>query len=208
MTTKCTRFARSAGAVAVLAAAAAHAGGDDYRFDTVHTQILVCLDHMGFSQSCGRLHVKSGFFHFDPEDWSSAKVDATIDTASLDMGDPGWSDKVRSGYLDTHAYPTARYVATRVEKTGEHTAVAHGKLTLLGRTQPVDLKITFNRAGRDGYTLHYVAGFAASAQFKRSAFGLTRSNKDIGDVVSIRIEVEGLRDQDAPAQASDPDKES
>ena len=184
------------------AAGAAHASGSDFRFDTVHTQIAICLDHMGFSKSCGRLHVKSGFFRFDADDWSTAKVEAIIDSASLDMGDAAWSDKVRSAYLDTHTYPTARYVSASVEKTGERTGTVHGTLTLLGRTQPVDLAITFNRAGADGYTLRYVAGFSATAQFKRSAFGLTRSAPDVGDRVDVHIEVEGLRDKDAQEQAS------
>ena len=185
----------------------AHAGGDDFRFDTVHTQLIVCLDHMGFSKSCGRLHVTGGWFHFDADDWSTAKVEALIDAASLDMGDAAWSDKVRSAYLDSRTYPTARYVSTRIEKTGERSGIVHGTLTLLGRTQPVDLAVTFNRAGADGYTLHYVAGFSASAQFKRSAFGSTRSAPDVGDRVDVRIEVEGLRDKDARAQASGHDKE-
>jgi len=189
------------------AMAAAHAGGSDFRFDTVHTLISVCVDHMGFSKSCGRLHVKSGFFHFDADDWSSAKVEAIVDAASLDMGDAGWSEKVRSAYLDTHTYPTARYVGTRVEKTGERSGTVHGTLTLLGRTQPVDLAITFNRAGADGYTMHYVAGFSASASLRRSAFGLDRSAKDVGDQIDVRIEVEGLRDKDAQEQASGHDKE-
>jgi polyisoprenoid-binding protein YceI len=185
-----------------LGANTAFAGGSDFRFDTVHTQISVCLEHMGFSHSCGRLHLKSGFFHFDADDWSTAKVDALVDTGSLDMGDAAWSDKVRSAYLDTHTYPTAHYASTRVEKTGERSGIVHGTLTLLGRTQPVDLALTFNRAGADGYTMHYVAGFSATAQFKRSAFGSTRSAPDVGDRIDVRIEAEGLRDKDAREQAS------
>ena len=184
------------------AAPAASFAAADFRFDTVHTQIHFCVDHMGFSQSCGRLHVKSGFFHFDEGDWTSAKVEAVIDTASLDLGDAGWSDKVRSSFLDAKTYPTARFVSKSVDKTGAREGVVHGTLTLLGRTQPVDLKVTFNRAGADGYTLHYVAGFSATASFKRSAFGIDRSARDIGDRVDVRIEVEGLRDKDAQVQAS------
>jgi len=200
-------FLRRAAALTLLAAAGnACAGADEYRFDLVHTQLTVCLDHMGFSQSCGRLHVKSGWFRFDPDDWSTAQVDVTIDTGSIDMGDAAWSDKVRNTYLDAKTYPGAHFVGTGAQKTGEKTAVLHGKLTLLGRTQPVDLEIAFNRAARDGYTLKFVAGFSAHARFKRSAFGSTRSAPDVGDAVDVHVEVEGLRDKDAQAQAfgSDP----
>jgi polyisoprenoid-binding protein YceI len=183
------------------------AAGDDYRLDPVHTQVSVCVSHLGYTHSCGRLHVKSGSFHFDAGDWSSAALNVTLDTASLDMGDPGWSDKVRTAFLDTTRYPEARYSSKRAEKSGDHGGVVHGALTLLGRTQPVDLQVTFNRAGRDGYTLHYIAGFSASATFKRSAFGMTRDIPDVGDQVDVRIEAEGLRDKDAQVQSSADDKE-
>ena len=208
LTTPTHRLLRTALAAGLLALLGnARAAGDDYRFDLVHTQVSVCVSHLGYTHSCGRLHVKSGFFHFDADDWASAKVDVNVDTTSLDMGDARWNDKVRSVFLDAQRYPLAHYVATRAEKAGERGGVAHGTLTLLGRTQPLDLRITFNRAGRDGYTLHYVAGFSADATFKRSTFGIDRDLPDVGDQVDVHIEAEGLRDKDAQAQSADPDKE-
>lgn len=200
------RFLRRALALTLCAAAGdACAAADAYRFDPVHTQVTVCVDHMGFSRSCGRLHVQGGAFRFDPDDWSTAALDVTVDSASIDMGDAGWSDKVRNTYLDAKTYPGVRFTGQGATKTGAKTAVMHGRLTLLGRTQPVDLEITFNRAARDGYTLKFVAGFAAQAHFKRSAFGSTRSAPDVGDAIDVHVEVEGLRDKDAEVQASGAD---
>ena len=197
-----TAFASAALLVSASASAA------DFRFDTVHTQLEFCVSHMGYSHSCGRAPVKSGFFHFDADDWGSARVEATIDTAALDMGNnPAWSDKVRSTFLEAAHYPTARFVGKRAEKTDGNSGIVHGELTLRDRTRPVDLHVTLNRAGMDGYTLHYVAGFSATASFKRSAFGIDRDLPDVGDEVSVRIEVEGLRDKDAPVQSGKDDKE-
>jgi polyisoprenoid-binding protein YceI len=178
------------------------ASASDFRFDPVHSQVFFSIDHQGYSQSTGRFAIKSGFFAFDNDDWSKSKVDATIDMVSLDLGDASWSGKVKSAYLDAGTFPTARFVSTSVEKTGEKTGVVHGELTMLGRKQPVDLQITFNRAGADGYTLRYIAGFSANAKFKRSAFGLIRSAESIGDEVSIHIEVEGVRDGGAEQKAN------
>jgi polyisoprenoid-binding protein YceI len=180
----------------------AFASPSDYRFYLAHTQIFFSVSHLNYSHPMGRMHVKGGFFSFDPDDWSSAKVDATIDVASLDMGDDAWNNKLRSAFFDVSTYPTARYVSTKVEKTGERTGVVHGNLTLLGKTHPVDLQVTFNRAGTDGYSLRYIAGFAATAAFKRSTWGMTRAIPDNGDDVSIHIEVEGIRDGDAQKQAA------
>ncbi|MBS0584257.1 MAG: YceI family protein [Proteobacteria bacterium] len=186
-------------AAPLTAAAAAH----DYRFDTVHTQITASASHLGFSQPGGRLHVKSGWFRFDEDDWSGAQVDVTIDTASIDFGDAAWNDKLRSReFLDVAHYPSARFVSTRVEKTGEKTGIAHGKLTLLGTTRPLDLAITLHRVGVHAYTLKWTAGFSATATLKRSDFRMTKYLPDVGDEVGIRIEAEGLRDKDAQAGAA------
>lgn len=193
---------RAAAVFALFVPLAALAGPSDYRFDTVHTQIGVAASHLGFSQPSGRLHVKSGFFRFDPDDWNTARVEAVVDASSIDFGDAAWNDKLRSReFLDVAHYPTARFVAERVEKTGDKTAIAHGKLTLLGVTRPLDLAITFNRAGVHAYTLRWTAGFSATAQFKRSDFRMTKYLPDVGDQVSIRIEAEGVRDKDAQDEA-------
>jgi polyisoprenoid-binding protein YceI len=177
------------------------AQASDFKFDPVHTQIFFSISHVGYSHSTGRVAVKSGFFSFDDGDWSKSKVDVTIDIASLDMGNTDWSDKLKSAFFDASTYPTAHYVSKSVQKTGEKSGIVHGELTLLGKTVPVDLQLTFNRAGVDGYTMRYIAGFSANATLKRSAFGMTRSDKDIGDDVTIHMEVEGDRDGDAQKQA-------
>jgi polyisoprenoid-binding protein YceI len=197
------KFYRVLAVPALLAASsAAFAAPSDYRFYMAHTQIFFSVSHLNYSHPMGRMHVKGGYFSFDPDDWSSAKVDVTIDIASLDMGDEAWSNKMRSAFFDVTTYPTAHYVSTKVEKTGERTGVVHGNLTLLGKTHPVDLQLTFNRAAADGYSMRFIAGFAATAAFKRSTFGMTRALPDNGDDVSIHIEAEGIRDGDAQKQAA------
>jgi polyisoprenoid-binding protein YceI len=182
-----------------LSAAAAH----DYRFDTVHTQVLFNVSHLNFSRSTGLLHVKSGVLHFDRDDLSSASVDVLIDSASIDMGDAGWNDKLRSHeFLASERYPTLHFVSTGITKIDAKKAVVHGKLTLLGATRALDLNITFNREGVDPYSLKWTAGFSATASLKRSDFGMAKYLPDIGDTVDIRIEAEALRDKDAAQQAA------
>lgn len=172
-----------------------------FRIDSVHSQVFVSASHDGYTNPSGRLHVKDGTFRFDADDWSTAQVDATIDVASLDMGDAPWNAKLLNAFFDVTHYPTAHFVSTRVEKTGERKGVIHGNLTLLDKTRPVDLQVTFNRAAVNGFTLHYVAGFSANATFKRSLFGMTRDIPSVGDEVSVHLEIEGRRDGDVKPQA-------
>ena len=192
----------------LIAAMCAPAHATDYRFDTVHTQVFFSASHLGMSNPAGRLRVKSGFIQFDSGDWATAKVDATIDTASLDMGDEAWNRRLRSGeFLNADKFPTAHFVSDRVEKTGDREGIAHGKLTLLGVTRPLDLHVIFNRTGLEPYSLQYTAGFSADAKFKRSDFGMRKYIPDIGDDVTIHIEAEGLRGTDTKGQAG-PDEQS
>ena len=180
----------------------AHGASRDFRFDLVHTQVYVSANHLGYSHPQGRLHVKSGWFRFDGDDWTQAKVDVLIDAASIDMGDAKWNEALRSGdFLASGRYPTVHYVSTRVEKTGDNKGTVHGNLTLLGVTRPMDLQVTFNRAGADPYTLKWTAGFSADATLRRSDFGIKKYLPDVGDAVTIHIEAEGLRDGDAEDKA-------
>jgi len=182
---------------------ATHARAADFVIDAVHAQIYACVSHMDFSTPCARFRVKSGFFRFDDAHWSEAKLDATVDTASLDLGDAKWNATVRSWqFLDAGKYPDAHFVSQSVQKTGEESGIVHGTLTLRGVTRPLDLRVTFNRAGLDPYNFRYTAGFSATATLKRSDFGMAKYLPNVGDEVAIRIEAEGLRGEPAPVQTA------
>lgn len=188
-------------AAALTATSAAHAA--DYVLDPVHTQVFACASHIGFSTPCARFKIKSGFFHFDDSNWSTATVDATVDTASIDLGDPKWDSAVRSWeFLESNKYPDAHFVSGSAEKTADRSGVVHGLLTLRGITHAVDLHVLFNRAGLDSYDMRFTAGFSATATLKRSDFGMTKYLPDIGDAVTIRIEAEGLRGKPDPAHTA------
>ena len=46
---------------------AAFAGTHEYRYDTVHSQIVFSIDHDGYSRPFGRLHIARGWLRFDPD---------------------------------------------------------------------------------------------------------------------------------------------
>src|SRR5690348_16059475 len=66
-------------AMAAPAFCAVSAHASDYTLDPVHTQVFACASHLGFSTPCARFKITSGFFHFDDDDWSTARVDAIVD---------------------------------------------------------------------------------------------------------------------------------
>lgn len=166
-----------------------------YRFDSAHSQIVFFVSHLGFSQAIGRLRLGPGHFSFDEDDWSRSTVDVAVNLDSLDMGDAKWTDAVKAGQLlDVTQYPQARFTSRKVEKTDGNNGVIHGEFTLHGKTVPLDLAITFNKAARDPYTFKDKVGFSARVSLSRGDFGIKRYQGVVGEAVDVRIEVEGILD--------------
>lgn len=181
-------------AIAVLwlvAAAPASARMLYFRIDPVHTQVLVSVDHDGYSHPVGRMKVKAGWIAFDEDDWSTAKVVADVDTSSIDFGDKAWNDAVTGKrFLDAKEFPLAHFESTEVEKdpgpplrpVGDCAPVAtaeigactgkagprvraglmRGNLTIRGVTLPLHFSFNVNRVGATIFSgLQTVGGFSA-----------------------------------------------
>lgn len=178
----------------LLAATPALAAPDKYSFDPAHTQILFSVSHLGFSHSHGRFNKLDGSFTFDEKNPAASTIDMTIDTSSVDMGSNEWDDAVTAdALLNAKKFPKMTFKSTGVTKTGDKTGSVTGDLTLLGVTKPVTLNVTYNKSGNHPYTKNHLAGFSASATLKRSEFGMVKYLPDVGDDVTITIEVEGIR---------------
>jgi len=196
----------------------AQAAESSYRYDTVHSQILFSIDHNGYSRPFGRLHIAKGVLHLDPDNLSQASTELDIDLASLDMGDAAWNAAVlKPDFLDSGKNRYAHFVSTGVEQKDANHGVLHGKLTLRGVTKPIDINFTFNRAAKTIYGLHTVAGFSGNVMLDRTDFGMTAFKGSIGQGVSVWLELEAIKDDDAgkaneapaPTSSTDPNpKES
>jgi polyisoprenoid-binding protein YceI len=183
----------------LVAAAPASARMLYFRMDPVHTQVLVSVDHDGYSHPVGRMKIKAGWIAFDEDDWSTAKVVADVDTASVDFGDKDWNDAVTGKrFLDAKEFPLAHFESTSVEKTDAQHGTLRGNLTLRGITRGVAVSITVNRVGATIFSgLQTLAGFSAQATLDRTQFGMSAFPKAVGTQVDVRLEVEAILDQDA-----------
>ena len=187
--------------IALAAATPLHA--ESWKLDPLHTQVRFGVDHLGFSRTMGLLSIAQGSLQFDPEHWDQASLDVTIELGSLWLGDAKWQDTVKSWqFLQLKKWPQARYVSRSVEKTDAQNGVIHGDLTLHGKTLPVDVAFHLNKIGNDAYTFKHTAGFAATASFKRSAFGMNKLLSAVGDEITLDISVEAQRGTATPTQAA------
>lgn len=164
----------------------------DYAIANAHSQVYFTVNHLGFSNSTGLLRVKEGTVSLNEKDWSKSRVEVILDVATLQMGDNTWNEHLAADkFFNTAKFPTARFVSTKVLKTGENTGTMVGNLTFLGTTKPVTLNIKTNKVGKNPMSNKDYAGFSATGSLKRSDFGLVAYPGAIGEEVSLRIEVEG-----------------
>lgn len=170
-----------------------------YALDPVHTRVMFAVDHAGFSRAIGTVSGTTGTLWLDPDDWSSARVEAWVPLQELDLGDDDWNSATLAGnLLDARRHPHAVFVSERVEPLGETRARIHGVLTLAGATRPVTLEATLNALKRHPMPpFRHTAGFSAVAMLSRADFGITAWPGVIGDDVELRIEVEAVHAPDA-----------
>jgi polyisoprenoid-binding protein YceI len=184
--------------ICALAVPLAVTAADEYTLDSPHTFPSFAVSHLGFSVHTGRFNQTSGTFTLDKQGDGSS-VNVVIKTASVDTGGDKLDEHLRSpDFFNVEKFPEMTYASTKVKWTSDTTATVDGKLTLLGVTKPVQLKITNSRC--DAHPMKKVrwCGFAAEATLKRSDFGMSYLVGPIGDEVKITIQAEGERKDKGP----------
>lgn len=166
--------------------------GGTYEADSEHTLVEWSVDHLGFSPYFGLFGSITGTLELDPASPEAAKVDVTIPVAKVTTASEGLTQhllKPAEGDGEPDFFgptPTdAHFVSTRIEKTGDDTAMVTGNFTLNGVTKPVTLETRFYGAGTMRGTEN--VGFEATGSIMRSEFGLGFSVPMVSDKVDLKI---------------------
>jgi polyisoprenoid-binding protein YceI len=162
-----------------------------YEIDPRHTQVLFTYSHMGMSHITGRFGDVSGTIALDADKPAASSVNVTIPVDSLSTGVPKLDEHMKSpDMFDAAQFPTATFASTSVKAVGKDHLQVTGNLTLHGVTRPVVLDTTINFAGPHPMNKAPAAGFDATANLKRSDFGIGYGLPNVGDEVQLRITVE------------------
>lgn len=178
-------------ATAIAFSSSSSAEPVEYEFDTVHSQIIFKINHLGYSNSFGKFPTFRGELTFDQEDWSNSSTSVEIKAASIDLENKKWNDHMKNAdFFHVDKYSKLSFKSTKLEKTGDNTGVLHGDLTILDKTRPVTLDLTLNKAGIHPMSEKQHVGFSARGTIKRSEWGMTYGVPAVADDVHIIIEVE------------------
>lgn len=165
-----------------------------YVLEKTHAYITFTYTHLGFSHP--RLSFKDfdATLDLDAEHPEKSKLEAVIQTDSIDSGVEELDGRLRSAvFFQADQYPEMTFESTAVEMTGSNSAKVTGNLVIRGIAKPVTLDVTLNKAGPHPMRKVPALGFDATAHVKRSAWGMDYAAPFVGDDVTIDISVEFVK---------------
>jgi polyisoprenoid-binding protein YceI len=172
---------------------AARAAPTIYVLDKNHTFPRFSYSHLGFSTQLSRFDRTSGTVVFDSVA-KTGSVDVTIDTASVDTGVPLLNEHLQGKeFFDTARFPTATFKSTKMLFKGDTPVAVPGELTLKGITRPLTLRIESFKCMPHPMLKRPACGADATAQVRRSDFGMGKYAPFVGDEVTLSIAVEAAQ---------------
>jgi polyisoprenoid-binding protein YceI len=191
---------RSTALVAVLIAtllAVPAASAASLNIDPDHSTVGFSVRHL-FTNVKGQFNTFEGTIEFDQKSLASSKVNAVIQTASIDTNVEARDKDLRSDrFFDAEQFPTLEFTTTSVAAVSETRFKVKGFLTMHGVRKEVVLDAEFLGRGNDPWgNLRY--GFHASTVVDRKDFGmqwnevLETGGVLVGDEVTINLDMEAV----------------
>ncbi len=180
----------AATAILGLSPLSAHAA-DTYKMDPNHTSVIWNANHFGHSNPYGIFSNIEGTLTLDEAAPENSKVEVTVPVDKIATGITKFDDHLKGkDFFNVGEFATAKFVSTKVEKTGDKTAKVTGDLTLLGITKPLTLDVTLNQKSPNPMNKKETVGFSATGVIKRSEYGMKYALPNVSDDVKIQIEAE------------------
>jgi polyisoprenoid-binding protein YceI len=171
-----------------------------WTIDPAHTQVEFEVKHMMFAKVRGRFrNVEATLVLGSDRQSDATRVEAVIESASIDTGQPQRDEHLRSAdFFDVTRFPALRFVSRTVRRKADGGFAVTGDLTIRDVTRQVELEVQETGRGTDPWGKERV-GFTASSTIDRRDFGLTWNQALetggilVGTDVRIILEVQAVR---------------
>ena len=170
-----------------------------YALDQSHSHVSFSARHLMVTKVRGRFPVTAGQLVIG-EDPATSSVEATIDIAAVESGDPKRDEHLRSAdFFDAEKYPYVTFRSTRVDDHGDGEFTLEGELTVKDTTRPVTLQGEYlgSQASPWGDTR---VGFTAETEINRKDWGLAwnvaleTGGVLVGDKIKLTIDAEWVKE--------------
>jgi polyisoprenoid-binding protein YceI len=167
-----------------------------WAIDPGHSAVGFSVRHLMITNVRGEFGTFRGDVFFDASDPEATRVEATIDVASINTREAKRDADLRSGlFFDAESHPTLKFVSKGARASSSGDLEVTGDLTIRGVTRPVALSVREISAPQTDMRGLIRIGATASAQIKRSDFGMTWNKAldtggvVVGDLVSITLDL-------------------
>jgi polyisoprenoid-binding protein YceI len=188
-------------ALAALPAVAA-AQATTWTIDPGHSAATFSVRHMIVANVKGEFSGPVGTATFDPKDLTTLRVEATIDTRTINTRNPDRDKDLRGDqFFDVSKYPRMTFKSRSVTVEGPGKLKVLGDLTIKSITKPVTLEVDGPTAEiKDIWGLRRI-GATATTTINRRDFNIVYNSllegggAVVGDQVTISLDIELTRNQ-------------
>jgi polyisoprenoid-binding protein YceI len=168
--------------------------------DASHSTVQFTVRHMMITNVRGQFQAVEGTVEFDPAQAGAARIEATIDVASIHTREEKRDAHLKSAdFFDAEKYPKITFASSEVLAKGSDELEVKGSLTIRDVTKPVTLKVEgITPEHKDPWGQTRI-GATATTSIKRSEFGivwnqaLEAGGVLVGDEVKISLDVSLVR---------------
>lgn len=175
---------------------AAPATASNWTLDKSHSGVKFSVDHLVISETEGTFKVFNGSITSPSADFNNAKVDFSVDVASINTDDEKRDAHLKSDdFFNTEKYPQMKFTSTSFKKVKGNAYVMEGDLTIRDVTKRVKFAVVYGGTVKDPWG-NTKAGFKASGKINRKDYGLKwnavteAGGAVVGDEVRMLINVE------------------
>jgi len=171
-----------------------------WNIDPVHSTAEFKVKHMMISNVKGQFSGIKGSLTHDESDPANSRVEASIDTASINTRDPQRDAHLKSAdFFDVEKFPELTFKSTRVARNSDGELEVAGDLTIRGVTRSVVFAVEGpSEPAKDPWG-NTRLGLAAGTKINRKDFGLTwnaaleTGGILVGDDVTISLDVQFVK---------------
>ncbi|MBX3006462.1 MAG: YceI family protein [Melioribacteraceae bacterium] len=167
-----------------------------WELDKSHSKVGFSVSHLVITDVDGLFKDYSGSITTNGDDFSTAKIDFTINTASISTENEGRDKHLRSDdFFNAEKFPQMTFKSKSMKKVNDKNYKLVGDLTIRDVTKQVELDVRFNGMVKDPWG-NTKAGFKISGEINRFDYNLKWNNTVetgglvVGKEVTLKIDLQ------------------
>ncbi len=147
-----------------------------WKIDKSHSNVGFSVSHLIISETTGQFKSYDGTIEFSKEDLSDAKINFSIDVASINTDNEGRDKHLRSDdFFNAEKFPKITFVGKFIKRVEGKKYKLTGDFTMRDVTKTITLDVVFNGIVKDPWG-NTKAGFKVSGEVNRLEYGLKWNN--------------------------------